>query len=255
MIHTSAIVSNKARIGANVKIGPFAIIDDDVEIGDSCEIGPKAHIVNGARLGNNNFIGEGTIISDNPQDLKYKGEKSLTVIGNNNVIREYVTVHKATAEGKETRIGNDCFIMSMAHVAHDCKIGNNVIIVNYAGLTGHVEVGDFAFVSGLTAVHQNVRIGAHSMVGGGVRVTKDVMPFVMVSESPLQVFGLNKVGLKRRGFTKQQLEALESAYHILFREKMMLAEALKKIESEVPMTAEVKLFVEFARNSKRGLTR
>jgi len=255
MIHNTAIVSNKAKLGNNIKIGPFAIIDDEVEIGDNVEIGPKAHIISGSIIGNNNYIGEGTLIGDAPQDLKYKGGKSFVKIGDNNVIREYVTIHRSNTEGKATIIGNNNFIMAMAHIAHDCVIGNNVIIVNYAGLSGHIHIDDYAFISGLTAIHQNVRIGAHAMVGGGIRVTKDIMPFVLVSDNPIRVCGLNKVGLKRRNFSPEKIEILEKVYKIFFREKLLLNEALKKIENEVEQIEEVKYFIEFAKSSIRGITR
>jgi UDP-N-acetylglucosamine acyltransferase len=255
MIHPSAIVSQEAKIGANIEVGPFAIIDDDVVIGDNCKIGPKAHIINGARLGNNNFIGEGSLISDAPQDLKYKDEPTQTIIGDNNVIREYVTIHRSTKEGEATRMGNNNFIMTMAHIAHDCVVGNHVIIVNYTGLTGHIHVDDHAFISGLTAIHQNVRIGAYAMVGGGIRVSKDVMPFVMVSEDPLQVFGLNLVGLKRKGFTNEKIRILKDMYKIFFEDKLVLKDAIERIQKEIPQIDEVKYFIEFAQNSKRGLTR
>ncbi len=255
MIHNTAIVSPKAKIGKNIKIGPFTIIDADVVIGDNVELGPKVHILNGTIIGNNNYIGEGTLIGNDPQDLKYKGGRAFVKIGDNNVIREYVTIHKSNTEGNSTIIGNNNFIMAMAHIAHDCVIGNNVIIVNFAGLSGHIHIDDYAFISGLTAIHQNVRIGAHAMVGGGIRVPKDVMPFVMVSEDPIKVFGLNIVGLKRRGFTSEKIKILEKVYKIFFQEKLLLKDALKKIEQEVEQIDEVKYFIEFAKNSKRGLVR
>jgi len=255
MIHETAIVSKEAKIGKNANIGPFAIIEGRVEIGDNVEIAARAHIIDGAIIGDNNYIGEGTIISDKPQDTKYKNEKSFVRIGSNNVIREYVTIHRATHEGEATVIGNDCFIMLMAHIAHDCKIGNSVIMVNHAGLAGHIEVGDYAFISGHALAHQHTRIGAHAMVGGATRVVKDVMPFVTVADDPLRNFGLNKVGLKRRGFTPEKLAILGKMYKIFFRDKLVLEDALKKIESEVEQIDEVKLFVEFARTSERGLTR
>lgn len=255
MIHSTAIISPGAKIGKNFKAGPFSIVDEDVVIGDNVEIGPKVHILNGVIIGNNNYIGEGTLIGNAPQDLKYKGGRSFVKIGDNNVIREYVTIHKSNTEGQSTIIGNNNFIMTMAHIAHDCVIGNNVIIVNYAGLSGHIHVDDFAFISGLTAIHQNVRIGAHSMVGGGIRVSKDVMPFVMVSEDPIKVFGLNIVGLKRRGFSREKIAILEKVYKIFFQEKLLLKEALEKIEREVEQIDEVKYFIDFAKNSKRGLIR
>ncbi|HPD18669.1 MAG: acyl-ACP--UDP-N-acetylglucosamine O-acyltransferase [Candidatus Goldbacteria bacterium] len=255
MIHETALVSKKAKMGKDVRIGPFAIIDDEVEIGDNCEIGPKVHLLNGTKIGNNNYIGEGTLIGNDPQDLKFKGEKTYVHIGDNNVIREYVTIHRSTGEGKATTIGNGNFIMTMAHIAHDCKIGNNVIIVNYAGLSGHIQIDDYAFISGLTAIHQNVHIGSYCMLGGGLRVAMDVVPFMLVADYPAKIIGVNKVGLKRRGFTKEKIELIEKLHRIVFRSRLQLKEALKKIENELPATEEVKYFIDFIKNSKRGILR
>ncbi len=255
MIHETAIVSKKAKIGNNIKIGAFSIIDDEVEIGDNCQIEPRVHLLNGVKIGNNNYIGEGTLIGNDPQDLKFKGQKTFVHIGNNNVIREYVTIHKSTNEGKATIIGNNNFIMAMAHIAHDCKIGNNVTIVNYAGLSGHVEIDDFAFVSGLTAIHQYVKIGAHAMIGGGAKVTMDVAPFMMVADSPARIIGINKVGLKRRGFTKEKTDTIELLFKIFFKSGLQAKEALSKIEFDLPTVEEVKYFIEFIKNSRRGILR
>jgi len=255
MIHKTAIVSEKAKIGKNVNIGHFAIIDDEVEIGDNCEIGPKVHLLNGTKIGNNNYIGEGTLIGNDPQDLKFKGQKTYVYIGNNNVIREYVTIHKSTIEGNATLVGNNNFIMTMAHIAHDCKIGNNIIIVNYAGISGHVEIHDFAFISGLTPIHQNVRIGSYAMIGGGEKITMDVAPFMMAADSPTRIIGVNKVGIKRRGFTKEKIETIEMMYKIFFRSGLQAKEALAKIENELPKIEEVSYFINFIKNSKRGILR
>jgi len=255
MIHETALVSKKAKIGECVKIGPFAIIDDEVEIGDNCDIGPKTHLLKGTKIGKNNYIGEGTLVGNDPQDLKFKSQKTYVHIGDNNVIREYVTIHKSTAEGKATEIGNNNFIMTMAHIAHDCIIGNNTVIVNYAGLSGHIHVDDYAFISGLTAIHQNVRIGAHSMIGGGIKITMDVAPFMMAADTPARIIGINKVGLKRRGFTKEKIDIIEMLYKILFKTGLQLKEAISKIEYELPKIEEVKYFVDFIKNSKRGILR
>lgn len=255
MIHETALVSKKAKTGKDVKIGAFAIIDDEVEIGDNCEIGPRAHLLNGTKIGNNNYIGEATLIGNDPQDMKFNGLKTYVHIGDNNVIREYVTIHKSTGEGKATIIGNNNFIMTMAHIAHDCKIGNNTVIVNYAGLSGHIQVDDYAFISGLTAIHQNVRIGAHSMIGGGAKVTMDVAPFMMAADNPARIIGINKVGLKRRGFTKEKIEVIETLYEIFFKSGLQLKEAISKIEFELPKIEEVKYFVDFIKNSRRGILR
>ncbi|MCX8093013.1 MAG: acyl-ACP--UDP-N-acetylglucosamine O-acyltransferase [Candidatus Goldbacteria bacterium] len=255
MIHETALVSKKAKIGNNVRIGAFTIIDDEVEIGDNCEIGPKVHLLNGVKIGNNNYIGEGTLIGNDPQDLKFKGHKTFVHIGDNNVIREYVTIHKSTAEGKATVIGNNNFIMTMAHIAHDCIIGNHIVIVNYAGLSGHIQVDDYAFISGLTAIHQNVHIGGHSMIGGGLRIAMDVAPFMLVADYPARIIGVNKVGLKRRNFSTEQIENIEKIFKIFFRSGLQSKEAISKIESEIPPSEERNYFIDFIKNSKRGILR
>jgi UDP-N-acetylglucosamine acyltransferase len=255
MIHISAIVSNKAKIGNNVRIGAFAIIEDEVEIGDNCEIGPKVHLLDGVKIGNNNYIGEGTLIGNAPQDLKFKGKKSFVHIGDNNVIREYVTIHKSTYEGKATVIGNSNFIMTMAHIAHDCIIGNNIIIVNYAGLSGHIQVDDYAFISGLTAIHQNVKIGGYAMIGGGAKIVMDVAPFMLVSDSPARVISVNKIGLKRQNFSNEKIENIEKMFKIFFKSGLQSKEAIIKIENEIPDSAEKKYFIDFIKNSRRGILR
>ncbi len=255
MIHETAIVSKEAEIGKNVTAGPFAIIDGNTVIGDGCEIGPRAHILDGARIGRNNYIGEGTLIGNAAQDVKFKGGESFVKIGDNNVIREYVTINRANKEGGETVVGDNNFIMIMAHIAHDCRIGSNITIVNWAGITGHVEVGDCAFVSGLSAIHQNVRIGTHSMVGGGIKLTKDVMPYTMVSDNPARLGGLNIVGLKRRGFSGEKIALLKKAYSIFFREKKTVKEAIKEIKGRLEQAEEIKNFIDFAESSKRGIVR
>ena len=255
MVHETAIVSKEAKLGKNVKVGAFAIIDGDVEIGDNCEIAPRVHLLDGVRMGAGNYIGEGTLIGDKAQDLKFKGGRSFVKIGDNNTIREYVTIHRSNTEGKETVIGSDNFIMTMAHIAHDCVIGNNIIIVNWAGLTGHIEVHDNAFISGLTAIHQHVRIGKHSIIAGGIKVSQDIVPYTLVGGYPARSIGLNKVGLKRSGFDAKKIKLLSDAYRIIFRSKTTLKEALAEVEKSVEQVEEVKYFVEFIKGSKRGITR
>ncbi len=254
MIHSTAIVSDKAKIGSNVSIGAYAIIDDDVKIGDNCVIGPRVHLES-CVLGNNNFIGEGSLIGGPPQDLKYNNEKSTVRIGDNNVIREYVTIHRATHEGEATVIGDSNFIMTMAHIGHDCRIGNKVIMVNSIGMSGHCEVDNGAFISGHTLIHQFCRIGRNVMVGGGTKITKDVPPFVMISGDTAAVHGLNKVGLKRAGFGPDRLRVLEQLYSIFFREKLLFAEAVKKIKDTLPQNEDVTAFLDFVTASKRGIER
>lgn len=255
MIHSTAIVSSKAKIAEDVDIGPFAIIDDDVEIGSGTKIGPKAHIINGARIGKNNYIGEGSLISDAPQDLKYSGTATQAVIGDNNVIREYVTVHRATGEGNKTVIGNNNFLMTGSHVAHECTVGSNVIIVNNSALAGHVTVDDYAFISGLCAVHQNCRIGAHSILGGGNMVSLDLPPFIISTSVEQGTFGINKIGLKRRGFARERIAVLEDLYQIYFRSKITSKEAIAKLTEKYPGNDDVNYFVSFILKSKRGVLR
>lgn len=255
MIHNTALVSPKAKIAQNVEIGPFVIIDDDVEIGEGTKIGPKAHIINGARIGKNNYIGEGSLISDAPQDLKYSGAPTQAVIGDNNVIREYVTVHRATGEGNKTVIGNNNFLMTGSHVAHECRVGNNVIIVNNSALAGHVTVDDYAFISGLCAVHQNCRIGAHSILGGGNMVSLDLPPFIISSSVEQGTFGINKIGLKRRGFSRDRIAVLEDMYQIYFRSKLTSKEAIAKLTDKFPGNEDIEYFIKFVTGSKRGILR
>jgi UDP-N-acetylglucosamine acyltransferase len=254
MIHPTAIVSPKAKLGSNVNVGPFAIIDDDVIIGDNCTISPRCHIEY-AEIGSNNYFGDGAMIGAAPQDLKYRNEHSLVRIGDNNVIREYVSVHRATHEGEATTIGNNCFIMVMSHIAHDCKIGNKVIMVNNVGMAGHVIVEDGAFISGYALLHQFTRIGSYVMLGGGTKVNKDIPPYVMANGEDAVIHGLNKVGLKRNGFPPETIKLLEEVYSIFFREKLLFKDALAKIGALLPQTKEVKHFLDFVRASKRGIER
>jgi UDP-N-acetylglucosamine acyltransferase len=254
MIHPTAIVSPKAKFGANIEIGPFTIIGDDVTIGDNCTVGPRCHIES-AIIGANNYFGDGAMIGLAPQDLKYNNEKSYVRIGDNNIFREYVNVHRATHEGEYTVIGNDCFIMVMAHIAHDCVVGNKVILVNNIGMSGHCVVEDGAFISGYSLMHQFTRVGSYAILGGGTKISKDIPPYVMANGENAVVHGLNKVGLKRNGFSSETIKLLEEVYSIFFREKLLFKDALSKIETLLPQTDEVKHFLEFVRSSKRGIER
>ncbi len=254
-IHPTAIVSPKAKLGADVTVGAFAIIDDDVIIGDKCVIGPRAHI-EFTEMGANNFIGEGSMIGAAPQDLKYKNERSFVKIGSNNVFREYVSIHRATHEGESTVIGDSNFFLTMAHVAHDCKVGNRVVLINNVGMSGHVTVHDGAVISGYTLIHQHARIGSYVMAGGGTKIVKDVPPFMMIDGNPAAIHGLNKLGLKRNGFSPERIKIIEDMYAIFIRDKNLLfAEAVKKIEDTIPKNDDVNYFIDFIKNSKRGIER
>jgi len=255
MIHPTAIIAKSAKLGANVKVGPFAIIDEDVVIGDNCIIGPHAHIES-ATMGSGNYIGDGAILGAAPQDLKYKNEKSSVKIGNNNVIREYASVHRATHEGASTVIGDNNFLMTLSHVAHDCVLGNNIILINGVALAGHVTIDDNVVLSAYTLVHQHCRVGKFVMAGGGTKIIKDIAPFCMVDGNDATINGLNKVGLKRSGFKAETIKAIEEMYYIFFRDKTLLfAEAIKKIEETIPRIPEVRYFIEFVKASKRGVER
>jgi len=252
-IHPTAIVDDSAQIGKNVTIGPYSIIDKNVIINDGVEI--KTHVVIGENttIGKNCTIFHGAIVGEIPQDLKFKGEETYTEIGENTVIREYVTIHRGTDDRWKTVIGNNCLIMAYAHVAHDCELGNNVILANAVNLAGHVTLEDYATLGGLVPVHQFVRIGAHSYIGGGYRVSKDVPPYILASSEPLKYSGLNSVGLRRRGFTPESRQLMKQAYRILFRSEFNTSQALAKIKSELTQTEEIQAILQFVEKTQRGI--
>lgn len=254
-IHPTAIVDPDAQLGVDVKIGPYAIIEKEVTIGDGSQIGPHAVVANGATLGKNCRVFKGAVIATEPQDLKFANEKTFVEIGDNTTIREFATVNRATSHSYYTRVGNNCLLMAYSHVAHDCQIGNFCTIANSVNMAGHVIIGDYVGIGGLTAIHQFVHIGAHSFIGGGLRVSQDVPPFILAAGEPIRFAGLNAVGLRRRGFTREQLDLLKQAYHIIYRENLKLKEAIQKIEQTLEQTPEVQLIVEFLKQSERGIIR
>jgi len=252
-IHPTAIVDASAQIGKNVIIGPYSIVGKNVVINDGVEI--KTHVVVGENttIGKNCTIFHGAIVGEVPQDLKFKGEETYTEIGENTVIREYVTIHRGTDDRWKTVIGNNCLIMAYAHVAHDCELGNNVILANAVNLAGHVTLEDYATLGGLVPVHQFVRIGAHSYIGGGYRVSKDVPPYILASSEPLKYSGLNAVGLRRRGFTPESRQLMKQAYRILFRSEFNTSQAIEKIKTELTQTEEIRTIVQFVEKTQRGI--
>lgn len=250
-----ATVSPKAHLGDGVTVGPFTVIEDDVVVGNGCRIAASAYIANGARIGRNCIFHHGAVVSNVPQDLKYAGEETTLEIGDNTVVREFVTLHKGTAETGKTVIGSDCLLMANAHVAHDCRVGNNCIFANLVALAGHVTVGDWVIIGGGTPVHQFTHIGIHAMVGGAFRVTKDVPPYVLAGREPMRYEGVNVIGLRRRGFTSGQIETIENAYRVLYSSGMMYSDAVRKIESDFPPTAEITAILDFLKNSSRGIIR
>jgi len=248
-----ANIHPNAKIGQNVVIEPFATVGDNVEIGDGTWIGPNAVIMSGARIGKNCKIFPGAVIAGVPMDLKFMGEESLAIIGDNTTVREFVTINRGTKATGVTSVGENCFIMCCVHIAHDCRIGNNVILVGYAGAAGFVNIDDWAIVSGHTAIHQFVNIGAHSYIAGGSLVRKDVPPFVKAAREPLAFVGINSVGLRRRGYSNDQIKNVQDVYKIVFQSGYSLTHALKHLETEVPESPEKDLVLSFIKNSKRGL--
>jgi UDP-N-acetylglucosamine acyltransferase len=255
MISPLANISSKAQIGKNVTIEAFATVYDDVIIGDNTHIHPNAIIYPDTTIGNNCQIFPGALIGIVSQDLKYKGEKSKTVIGNNTIIREYATVHKGTADRMLTAIGDNCLIMAYAHVAHDCILGNNIILANYVGLAGHITIEDFVIIEGYTAIQQFITIGAHSFLAGASKVRKNVPPFIRVARDPLQYIGVNTVGLARRGFEKEVINQIEDIYRLMFVRGHNVTNALELIEQEIPNSDVKKQIIDFVKNSKEGIVK
>ncbi|MEO5360008.1 MAG: acyl-ACP--UDP-N-acetylglucosamine O-acyltransferase [Nitrospirota bacterium] len=255
-IHPTAIVGADTKIDDEVVIGPFCIIGDGVKIAKGTRLISNIVIDEYTEIGADCVIHPFAGLGFPPQDLKYDGRKTGVKIGSNTIIREYSTIHRASVGGDGlTEIGDNCFIMAYVHIAHDCKVGNHVVMANAATLAGHVEVEDHAVIGGIVAVHQFTRIGAYSMVGGFSGIGQDVPPFTIASGARAKLYGLNSIGLKRKGFTDDQIQNLKKAYKILFRDKHTLKEAIKQVEHELDMTDEIKKLIEFISNNKRGICR
>lgn len=237
MISQLAYVSPKAQIGKNVTIDAFAYIDDNVILGDNCHVFPHA------------------VIGCVPQDLKFKGEETWTIIGDNCVLREFVTIHRGTASKGKTVVGNNNLIMAYCHVAHDCVLGNNIIMSNATQLAGEVEIDDYAIIGGGTLVHQFSRIGGHVMIQGGSKINKDIPPFAIVARDPIAFCGINSVGLNRRGFTPEQIHTVQEVYRLLYNSGLNVSQALDYIEATMPRSAERDTIVAFVRNSTRGIVK
>jgi UDP-N-acetylglucosamine acyltransferase len=254
-ISPNAFVHPNAKIGNNVKIEAFAYIDENTEIGDGTYIMSNANIRYGARIGHNCTVFPGAVVSGVPQDLKFVGEDSLTIIGNNTVIRECVTVSRGTKAKGYTKVGDNCLLMAYSHVAHDCIIQNHVIVGNATQLAGEVEVFDHAILSGGVLVHQFTRIGEHVMIQGGTRLGKDIPPFIIAGREPVSYAGINLVGLRRRGFTNEQINQIQEIYRIIYQSGYNFSDAIVKIEAEFDVTPERDLILDFMKNSPRGIVR
>lgn len=255
-VHPTAVVHPAAVLGEGVVIGPFSVVDERVTIGAGTRVGAHCVIEGLTTIGSECEIFTGAVIGSIPQDLKYRGEKSLLTIGDRNKIREYVTINPGTeGGGGKTAIGSDCLFMAYSHVAHDCIIGNHVIMANSAALAGHIIVEDRAIIGGLVGVHQFVRVGTLAFVGGCSRVAQDVPPYSTCVGYPAKVFGLNNEGLKRVGISNEAKRALHHVFKILFQSKLSMSHALEQASRETDSHAEVKHLVEFIRQSKRGVCR
>ena len=248
-----AYIHPGAKIATNVVVEPFTTIHNNVQIGSGTWIGSNVTIMEGARIGKNCRIFPGAVISAIPQDLKFDGEDSLVIIGDNTTIRECVTVNRGTKALGKTQIGDNCLIMATSHIAHDCVIGNNCILANGSVIAGHVTVGDYAILSGLVAVHQFIHIGQHALVSGGSLVRKDVPPFTKAGKEPLSYVGINSIGLRRRGFDTEKIREIQDIYRILYQKNYNNSQALGKIEAEMEATKERDQIILFIKNSQRGI--
>jgi UDP-N-acetylglucosamine acyltransferase len=256
LIDARAVVAADARIDDSVYIGPYAVIGSDVEIGRGSRVESHVVIKGPTVIGADNHIFQFASIGDDPQDKKYKGERTKLVIGDRNTIREYCTLNRGTAQDRgETTVGNDNWIMAYCHIAHDCWVGDHTIFANNASIAGHVHVGDHAVLGGFTAIHQFCRIGAHSLTSMFSYVTMDVAAYVIVSGRPAEARGINVEGLKRRGFTPDQIRNLKNAYRTVFRESLKLDDAITQLESRAAAQPELELLIDSLRASSRGLIR
>ena len=253
MISPLAYVDPEARIGQNVEIGPFAFIDKNVVIGDNNRIMPGAKILYGSRIGNDNEIFPGAVIGAVPQDLKFWGEETTAEIGDNNRIRENVTINRGTAAKGRTVVGNNNLLMEGVHVAHDATVGNNCIIGNATKFAGEIIIDDNAIISGAVLMHQFCRVGGYVMVQGGCRFSKDIPPYIIAGREPISYAGINLIGLRRRGFSDELIENIHNAYRIIYQQGMNITQALEHVREEIPMSPEIEYIVDFISSSKRGI--
>ncbi|MDR1699173.1 MAG: acyl-ACP--UDP-N-acetylglucosamine O-acyltransferase [Prevotellaceae bacterium] len=255
MKHPLSSIHPDAIIGENVIIDPFVTVEKNVVIGDGTHLYPNAVVLNGARIGKNCNIMSGAVVAGIPQDLKFKGEETLAIIGDGTTLRECVTVNRGTASRGKTVVGSKCLIMAYSHVAHDCILANNIILGNATQLAGEVEVEDFAIISGGCLVHQFSKIGAHVMIQGGSRVNKDVPPYIIAAREPIVYAGVNAVGLRRRGFAVEQIREIQDIYRTLFLSGLNNTQALETIDNEYSESEVRNNIVNFVRNSQRGILR
>lgn len=255
LIHPTAVIDPNARIGTNVSIGPYAIVGPHCVVGDNCQLGPHAILEQYVTLGEGCKVSPNAVLGGDPQDLSFKNEPTRVIIGNNTTIREGVTIHRAVGEGETTTVGNDCFIMADCHIAHNCHVGNEVILVNAVLMAGHVTVDDFAIISGQNVIHQFVHIGKYVMMGGSSGTRQDIPPFALANGRPAIVCGINKVGLRRRGFSAQERQNIQSAFDTLWFSNKQMTDALTEVSEKYAGDAHVNELLTFIRESKRGIHR
>lgn len=252
-IHPSALIDPGAVLGSDVEIGPFAIVGPQCVIGEGCRLAARTTLERNVRLGSQVQVGTGSVLGGPPQDLKYRDEETWVEIGDRTIIREYSTINRGTAASRLTRVGSDCFIMTYVHLAHDCHVGNGVIIANGTQFAGHVTIHDHAVISGLVAVHQFGTIGAYAFVGGMTRVNQDIPPYVKAVGNPVELYGLNTLGLQRHGMPAETISTLKRAYRLFFNSDLNLGQAIERARTNLPATPEVELFVSFVSSAQRGV--
>jgi UDP-N-acetylglucosamine acyltransferase len=254
-VHKSAIVSSKARLAASAAVGPYTVIGDNVTVKEDAVIGAHCVIDGNTVIGKGCQVFSGAVIGSQPQDLKYKGEKVFLEIGDNNIIREYCTLNPGTGDGGKTVIGDNNLFMAYSHIAHDCRVGSGCVLANNSTLAGHVVIEDKAVIGGMVAIHQFVRVGMLSIIGGCSKVVQDIPPFSTCDGHPARVYGLNLVGLRRKGVSRQAIRQIDQAFRIIFNSGLTLKHAVLKVEKEVASTEEIEYLLSFVKDSKRGVVR
>ncbi len=252
-VHETAVVEEGAELASEVSVGPYSIISSEAKIDSGVDIGPHVLVEGKVEIGKNNEIRNGAVIGTPPQDWSYEGDDSGVKIGDDNILREYITINRATESGGYTRVGDDNMIMAYCHIAHDCEVGDDNALANGVTLAGHVELGDHVMMGGLTPVHQFVRIGSYTMVGGLSRLNKDVAPYIRIAGNPAKVYDLNSIGLRRHDISEEKRQKLKKAVRLIFHSDNNTSQALEKIEAEFDQNEELKVLVDFIRESERGI--
>ena len=252
-LHPTAIVNPEAKLGDNISIGPYSIVEGDVEIGNDCAIGPYAALYNGARIGNRVKIFQGASVSNLPQDLKFSGEPTQFIIGDDTVVREFATLHRGTKETGLSKVGKNCLLMAYSHIPHDCVIGDNCIIANSVQIGGHSHIEDWVIIGGLAGLHQFSRVGEHSMIAGAAKITQDVPPYILAVSDPAEFGGLNVIGLRRRGFKADDIQTLKETYKYLYDKSLNVSQAVEIIESKFGDNIYVRKVLNFLSGTKRGI--